>query len=631
MGMLLTTNPELRQRFQEQTENENLYDTAALDNSLAEILGYSHSRDKAGDLVVEVLNDSNVPVWYQNTNIQDEESAKEAAIKLFGPDANIVTKPVEQHVEERNKAITPIEKRRSMDLEDQQTAKEDEALIARYQGLLQEARAAGGIENLSPQKQQTLRQDFQAIELIRQGASGAQEAAPEGQLQQELEGIASQEEQVDELDLAALDDRMASFAAGEMGATSFESELVTNEMGSREDPIKFADQTENSTEKDKRDKDGKPKKGWQGNDPTRPMSAKPNSGGKGVTAAEAYETSKENALVYAFGFQPELIANIKDNIYSGSLLNNFAKRSKEAGQAFYFDIIEIGQDEDGTPFHGMLKYTLPGELDMDVEVAHWVSQARIKARGYIAAEQDSSWKVLTPENKEKGVQPQFIDMPRLTSFGRGYNNRTKSQVSATGDLETANQGFQVAAAEALVLGYEFFWSGEIETTNKETGEVTTSTVKDRPIGELTAEEEASAIVYTRGRGDQQFSMTELAAQRGEFSDKSTALQNRIQDLEDNPEAEPEDGFENIQQELAVKRAALKTEEEATAAERDLSRQQLAGTATQSLKPRRIYSYRWRKWCCRWYYWRGCYCSCKSRRQSRADSSKQLKDVKIKVK
>ena len=589
MGMLLTTNPELRQRFQEQTENENLYDTAALDNSLAEILGYSHSRDKAGDLVVEVLNDSNVPVWYQNTNIQDEASAKEAAIKLFGPDANIVTKPVEQHVEERNKAITPIQKelfedaeqqpkKRSMDLEDQQTAKEDEALIARYQGLLQEARAAGGIENLSPEKQQTLRQDFQAIELIRQGASGAQEAAPEGQLQQELEGIASQEEQVDELDLAALDDRMASFAAGAMGATSFESELVTDEPGSRADPIKSSKHESQNTE------DRQKEQGWKGNDPTRPMSTKPDSGGQGRTAAEAYEADKENALIYAFGFQPELIANIKDNIYSGSLLKNFAKRSKEAGQAFYFDIIEIGQDEDGTPRHGMLKYTLPGELDMDVEVAHWVSQARIKARGYIAAEQDSSWKVLTPENKEKGVQPQFIDMPRLTSFGRGYNNRTKSQVSATGDLETANQGFQVAAAEALVLGYEFFWSGEIETTNKETGEVTTSTVKDRPIGELTAEEEASAIVYTRGRGDQQFSMTELAAQRGEFSDKSTALQNRIQELEDNPEAEPEDGFENIQQELAVKRAALKTEEEGTAAERDLSRQQLAGTATQPLNP-----------------------------------------------
>ena len=555
MGMLLTTNPELRQRFQEQTENENLYDTAALDNSLAEILGYSHSREKAGDLVVEVLNDSNVPVWYQNTNIQDEESAKEAAIKLFGPDANIVTKPVEQHVEERNKAITPIEKRRSMDLEDQQTAKEDEALIARYQGLLQEARTAGGIENLSPQKQQTLRQDFQAIELIRQGASGAQEAAPEGQLQQELEGIASQEEQVDDLDLAALDDRMASFAAGAMGATSFESELVTDEPGSRADPIKSSKHESQNTE------DRQKEQGWKGNDSTRPMSTKPDSGGQGRTAAETYEADKENALVYAFGFQPELVANIKDNIYSGSLLKNFAKRSKEAGQAFYFDIIEIGQDEDGTPRHGMLKYTLPGELDMDVEVAHWVKEAKTTARKY----KGSPWTVLTPANKEKGEKSQPIDMPRLTNFGRGYNNRTKAQVSATGDLETANQGFQIAAAEALVLGYEFFWNG-------------------KPIAELTAEEEAEAVVYTKGRGDQQFSMTELATERGEFSDVSTALQNRIQELEDNPEAEPEDGFENIQQELAVKRAALKTEEEGTAAERDLSRQQLAGTATQPLNP-----------------------------------------------
>lgn len=554
MGMLLSTNPELVQRFQEQTD-ENLYDTAALDNTLAEILGYSHSRDKSGDIVVEVLNDSNVPVWYQNTNVQDEKSTKEAAIKLFGLDANIVTKPVEQHVEERNKAITPIEKRRSMDLEDQQTSREDEALIARYQGLLQEARTAGGIENLSPQKQQTLRQDFQAIELIRQGASGAQEADPEGQLQQELAGIASQEEQVDDLDLATLDDRMASFAAGAMGATAFESELVTDEPGSKADPIKSSKHESQTTE------DRQKEQGWKGNDPTRPMSTKPDSGGQGRTAAEAYEADKENALVYAFGFQPELIANIKDNIYSGSLLKNFAKRSKEAGQAFYFDIIEIGQDEDGTPRHGMLKYTLPGELNMDVEVAHWVKEAKITARKY----KGSPWTVLTPANKEKGEKSQPVDMPRLTNFGREYNNRTKAQVSATGDLETANQGFQIAAAEALVLGYEFFWNG-------------------KPIAELTAEEEAEAVVYTKGRGDQQFSMTELATERGEFSDKSTELQNRIQELEDNPEAEPEDGFENIQQELAVKRAALKTEEEGTAAERDLSRQQLAGTATQPLNP-----------------------------------------------
>ena len=582
-GGFFTTNKDKAAAFDALIKN-NQYDNQKIDEFLVENLNYSRGRQEGDSIVVEVRDNENNLVWYQQTNELGLVGAQAKARQIFGknPENYSISGAIsiEDHLAERKELIEAQQpKRRSMDLEDQQTAKEDEALIARYQGLLQEARAAGGIENLSPQKQQTLRQDFQAIELIRQGASGAQEAAPEGQLQQELEGIASQEEQVDELDLAALDDRMASFAAGAMGATSFESELVTNEMGSKEDPIKFAKQTENSKEEDKKDK-----KGWQGNDSTRPMSTKPDSGGQGRTAAEAYETSKENALVYAFGFQPELIANIKDNIYSGSLLNNFAKRSKEAGQAFYFDIIEIGQDKDGTPFHGMLKYTLPGELDMDVEVAHWVSQARIKARGYIAAEQDSSWKVLTPANKEKGVQPQFIDMPRLTSFGRGYNNRTKSQVSATGDLETANQGFQVAAAEALVLGYEFFWSGKIETINKETGEVTTSTVKDRPIGELTAEEEASAIVYTKGRGDQQFSMAELAAQRGEFSDKSTELQNRIQELEDNPKAEPEDGFKNIQQELAVKRAALKTEEEATAAERDLSRQQLAGTDTQPKNP-----------------------------------------------
>ena len=577
MGMLLSSNAELLNRFEAQTEGDGLYDTNVLDSVLSQILGYSHGRDKAGDLVVEVLNKQGVPIWYQNTNSQDQDGAVKAAIKLFGPKANIVTKPVEQHVEERKNAVTPIQKelfedaeqqpkRRSMDLEDQQTSREDAALIARYQGLLKEIQIKDrenvkkglptkGIENLSPEKQQTLRQDFETVELIRQGQSPTDGSNLDGQLQQELKGIASQDEQVDELDLSALDDRMASFAAGAMGATSFESELVTDEPGSKVDPIKSAKHESQNKEK----KAETP--GWKANDPTLVKSQTEDSGGKGRTEAEAYETDKENALVYAFGFQPDLVDNIKANIYSGALLRNFTKRSKEAGQAFYYDIIEVGQDEDGTPRHGMLKYSLPGELDMDVEVAHWVKESKNTARKY----KGSPWTIITPTNKEKGEGAQPMDMPRLTNFGRGYNNRTKSQATATGDLETANQGFQVAAAEALVLGYEFFWNG-------------------KPIGELTAEEEADAIVYTKGRGDQEFSMTTLAAERGEFSDVSTKLQDRIQELEDNPEAEPNEEYENVGQELAALRVALKTEEEGTAAERDLSRQQLAGTATQPLNP-----------------------------------------------
>jgi hypothetical protein len=490
----------------------------------------------------------------RNLSSADQQALKQGLLEVFltTPKRKTPTGQPQAKVED----TAPQEEKRARPLtEDQQTSREDAALVARYQRLLQEARIAGGIENLSPEKQQTLRQDFETVELIRQGASGAQEAAPEGQLQQELEGIASQEEQVDELDLSALDDRMASFAAGAMGATSFESELVTDEPGSKADPIKSA-KHESQNQKEKEDT-----LGWKANDPTLVKSQTENSGGKGKTEAEAYETEKENALVYAFGFQPDLVDNIKANIYSGALLKNFVKRSKEAGQAFYYDIIEIGQDKDGTPRHGMLKYSLPGELDMDVEVAHWVKEAKNTARKY----KGSPWTIITPTNKEKGEGAQPMDMPRLTNFGRGYNNRTKSQTTATGDLETANQGFQVAAAEALVLGYEFFWNG-------------------KPIGELTAEEEADAIVYTKGRGDQQFSMTELAAERGEFSDVSTKLQDRIQELEDNPEAEPNEGYESVGQELAALKVALKTEEEGTAAERELSRQQLAGTSTQPLNP-----------------------------------------------
>lgn len=416
-------------------------------------------------------------------------------------------------------------KKRSMDLDDLEASRELEKMQKRVDALLAKAQRladqnvekglpAGGINNLSPKEQQILKQDYLALQetVAKRGAAVEDTGSvPQGQFQDQLSLLQEDDGEVevddDDVDFAGLDDRTASFAAGAMGATAYSPEIVMEGAGSKETPITSGSVEGTVTSKNSPNF-GKDKsllgEGWKGNDPSNTTSQ-----------TEAYQLAKDSAKNWLLGSQTLLLANINSDLYSSALLDAFSKRSENAGQAFYFDIIEIGEDANGTPLYGMHKYTLPGELDMKVEAASWVKQAKNKARNYV----ENKWTIKLPPTTNKdgtikdSAPPQKVDMPKLTNLGRVYNNRTKQGGNLTqGNLETAFQGFSQAMSELLSQGYEVFWEG-------------------KPLSELTIAEQGQAIVYTSDKGQITYSMKVLSEERGEFNEDVTTLEKDLKAVE----------------------------------------------------------------------------------------------------
>ena len=480
-------------------------------------------------------------------------------------------------------------KKRSMDLDDLETSRELEKMQKRVDALLAKAKRladqnvkkglpAGGINNLSSKEQQTLKQDYLSLQetVAKRGAAVEDmSSVPQGQLQDQLSLLQEDDGEVevddDDVDFAGLDDRTASFAAGAMGATTYSPEIVMEGAGSKETPITSGSVEGTVTSKNSPNF-GKDKsllgEGWKGNDPSTTTSQ-----------TEAYQLAKDLAKNWLLGSQTLLLANINADLYSSALLNAFSKRSENAGQAFYFDIIEIGEDANGTPLYGMHKYTLPGELDMKVEAASWVKQAKNKARNYV----ENKWTIKLPPTTNKdgtikdSAPPQKVDMPKLTNLGRVYNNRTKQGGNLTqGNLETAFQGFSQAMSELLSQGYEVFWEG-------------------KPLSELTIAEQGQAIVYTSDKGQITYSMKVLSEERGEFNEDVTTLEKDLKavealierlELQDkaNQKAgelrtpdmqEAMDNAEKYRREIGIE---LRDEQQGVASERNIERSKLGTVA-----------------------------------------------------
>tara|TARA_R110002153_G_scaffold274339_1_gene448672 strand:+ start:157 stop:7431 length:7275 start_codon:yes stop_codon:yes gene_type:complete len=548
-GLLLTTDQQKAEAFKANYENDP-GDTTKLDSMLVDILGYAHGRKVGDDIAVEVKDKAGNVVWYQSTNQNDLDAVYTQANKLFPADSDyeVSHTGAKEHLNQRsekaleqgqlkdlNKAEQPEldlgtpdaqgPKKSNMDLDDLETSRELEKMQKRVDALLAKAQRladqnvekglpAGGINNLSPKEQQILKQDYLALQetVAKRGAAVEDTGSvPQGQFQDQLSLLQEDDGEVevddDDVDFAGLDDRTASFAAGAMGATAYSPEIVMEGAGSKETPITSGSVEGTVTSKNSPNF-GKDKsllgEGWKGNDPSNTTSQ-----------TEAYQLAKDSAKNWLLGSQTLLLANINSDLYSSALLDAFSKRSENAGQAFYFDIIEIGEDANGTPLYGMHKYTLPGELDMKVEAASWVKQAKNKARNYV----ENKWTIKLPPTTNKdgtikdSAPPQKVDMPKLTNLGRVYNNRTKQGGNLTqGNLETAFQGFSQAMSELLSQGYEVFWEG-------------------KPLSELTIAEQGQAIVYTSDKGQITYSMKVLSEERGEFNEDVTTLEKDLKAVE----------------------------------------------------------------------------------------------------
>jgi len=195
------------------------------------------------------------------------------------------------------------------------------------------------------------------------------------------------------------------------------------------------------------------------------------------------EKAKTLNLKELTNFDPhkDLIDLVQKNAFTTAFLKAF-NELQEGDPLNVFGPKKIGVAEDGTPVYGILKYKYPTTGMQEApfkEVERWVDQAqKAEEKQQKFQTKPVDWTVLSPAQIALNNDPTPINMPKLTNFGREWNNKTQAQgTMAQGGEETALLGYSTAVSSLLLNGYQLFWNG-------------------KPISELTRQDEANAIVYT---------------------------------------------------------------------------------------------------------------------------------------
>ena len=234
--------------------------------------------------------------------------------------------------------------------------------------------------------------------------------------------------------------------------------------------------------------------------------------GKSGWAASAGQNQdlKNRALELVPGeYQSEFQRNIAEGNYSDSLLQAYINESEQE-PGFIFRIDDAGVNEEGRQIFNIKKIRVPmGGLNMELETKRWVDTAARNENFSVrrAGREPSGWVISKSDQAARRV-----DMPTITNFGRTQATREgELGTTAEGDLETANIGFNTAIAELLNQGYEIFYNG-------------------KPLNELTQQDLAQAVVYTKNNRTSEFTILDLAEQRGEFNTGVTALTKEIESI-----------------------------------------------------------------------------------------------------
>lgn len=445
-GVFLTTNKRKFALMQRLVKSGQLNESS-LDSFLANQLGYVHNRKAQDDIVVEVRDKNGNAVWYQGTNSNDLDAVYTQANDLFKNKEKYTVshQGAKEHLAERSALATTVVNpdfdllTRNLEIEDPQY----QQLFDRYESLVEKARKVGGVNNLSAKDQQTLKQDYLAL----QPNTAETETNASDEQTQEQEVTPEEDTAAEELE------RAAAIPGSEFSV--YEPTVVEEGEGSEATPIL-----------------GKGKKPWA---PSRGRDEEQINRARDLTPSEYLADFNEN---------------IADGNYSDALLKAYIKQSEEnPGFLFRIDATEGG--------FNIKKIKVPmGSLNMELETKRWVARAK-KNENYNIQKKGQDPSGWTIASKLEGVNPQPIDMPTLTNFGRTHANREGLMgTTSEGGLETANVGFNVAVTELVEQGYELFYEGT-------------------PIADLTNEQQKKAVIYT-SQGEPYY-MFELSQQRGEFN------------------------------------------------------------------------------------------------------------------
>ena len=366
----------------------------------------------------------------------------------------------------------------------------DDLTLNRYLGLVEKARRLGGIDKLSPKEQQTLRQDFIALQPNKEGALTPDEEAP------------------------------ANFQFFD------EATVVEEGEGSDATPIRPA-KTGPELQKAKEDA----KKASQQPTPTDPLApvvpvttVKPDLFKEGWKAGRAQDQNTIDTArdLIAPEFLEEFNRNISEGNYSDSLLKRFIDES-ENNSNFIFRIDPV-LDETGEPkgFFNIKKLRVPmGSQNMEIETARWVKTAkRIESkRVRVDKKTPTFWTITNIEKGQEGQQQ--IYMPEITKFGtRNLDMQGEMSQTAQTPQERALQGFTNAITELLLNGYQLYYRGVPFTIDS----VNQQFFYEAPVLSLPSQ-------VTPENPDGHIDLFELITSRGEFDANVTSLEQKIADFD----------------------------------------------------------------------------------------------------
>jgi hypothetical protein len=365
----------------------------------------------------------------------------------------------------------------------------EDPTLDRYLNLVEKARKLGGIDKLSAEEQQTLRQDFIALQPNKEGAFSPDEEVQANYLFSE--GVVVEEGEGSE-------------------ATPIRPKKNKAEIKQAKEEAKKASQQ--STPRDP----------LAPNVP--PVTVSPEIFKEGWKAGQAREQAnidRARELVEP-EFLEEFNRNISEGNYSDSLLKAFIKQAED-NPSFAFRIDEVVDSEGNSKgLFNIKKLRLPLDAqNMELETAKWVSEAkRIESKRVRKdKKRPTFWTITNLEKGEAGQQQ--IYMPLITRFGtRNLDRQGEMSPTAETAQERALLGFTNAVTELLLNGYQLYYRGVPFTFDS----LNQQFFYEAPVLSLPSQ-------ATETNPDGLISLFDLITSRGEFDTRIGELEQQIAELD----------------------------------------------------------------------------------------------------
>lgn len=472
-GILLTTNQQKAQRFQRVTD-DSPFNTQALDNVLIGILGYKHGRLPNSDRVVAVKSGNGNPIWYQETNKEQESAVIAQAKAIFGPNATIAIDDKNNHMAQRSNAIGPTPQPRNLEFDedlnviDPEAQQQEAAFTPFEEGISTPASESFGVPQTGTVILQTLASNIrketeQRTQLLNRAKKTrspeevsrltnkyVEETRASRESLRKLSSILNRPEYKDvRLDPAKVRRLYESLKQGADNATissiinqgltlsTVDPTTLGQDVGFEPSNISSPPLTEERIRSVGQLKRGEVGQGWK----------------RGASTNEALQDEASSYFPAFDVYSNKMDSDLRSGFYSDSLLKAYVALSKR----FPNNIYAIQETEPGSGTYEIRKLATPDiESEYTLGIPTQVTRAiDIEDARINRGKKATGWSIKTPNSNK--FRPVY--MPTLTILGRNINTRLQEGTPGATELQSAQEGFNTIYTELLNQGYEITWAG----------------------------------------------------------------------------------------------------------------------------------------------------------------------------